>query len=147
MTIEDVMALLKDRVTYVLSIEPEEISVRGNCIASGDDAYDKKVEDEIIERVDNGDDWAWCTVEVAAVFDGGPGIGKIWGRDHLGGCSYKDEADFKQEGGYYPQMQEEALRNLAVTVVRYMATLQLLGFEVKRKEEAVDGSAVAPEAG
>lgn len=145
-TIEEVMELLRDRVTYQLSIEPEDIPVRGNAIASGDDAYDKKVEDEIIRRVDNGDDWAWCTVEVDAIFfPKGGQAARITGRTSLGGCSYKDEEDFKQEGGYYPQMQDDALRELATTIVGYAATLQLLGFEVVSGR--TDGSAVATPAG
>jgi hypothetical protein len=71
-------------------------------MASGDDAYDKSVEDAIIA---DGNVWAWASISVAAR------IGGTECRDYLGCCSYKDEAGFK-DGGYYLDMKGEALSGL-----------------------------------
>jgi hypothetical protein len=93
-------------VEFELRMEPETMEVRGNVMASGDDDFDRVVEDEILDRLDNGDEWAWCIVAVEARYAG------LVGRDSLGGCSYKDEDNFCQPGGYYQDMQECALDDL-----------------------------------
>lgn len=98
----------KDQVVYAIEAEQDDIPIRGNALASGDDELDKQVEDELIERVNNGDVWAWASVKVTASI---PGI-DLEGVDYLGGCSYKDEEDFKQPGGYYDGMKNEALADL-----------------------------------
>lgn len=87
--------------------QPEHIPVRGNYMASGNDAEDKACEDEIIERLNSGDDWAWCCVEVRASYAG------IDGADYLGGCSYASEKDFRKSGYYFEDMCERALDELA----------------------------------
>jgi len=96
-------------VTYTLTIEDEDIPVRGNAMASGDDEADEAYENEIIARLDSGDLWAWCFVKVTAEWRGFKG----W--DGLGGCSYADEADFKR-GGYYEDMKARAFDDLVATV-------------------------------
>jgi len=98
--------MAKPVVTYRLQVEQDDVPVRGNALASGDDEEDKKLEDEILRRLDRGDVWAWASVCVIAECEG------FIGRDYLGGCCYEDEADFCQDGGYYPQMKEEALADL-----------------------------------
>jgi len=98
----------KDKINITLEITEEEFPVRGNVIASGDDAYDKQVEDEILERLSDGDVWAWCVVTVKATVDGLEGFEGI---DCLGGCSFKDEQGFK-ESGYYEDMKEAAIADL-----------------------------------
>lgn len=110
-----------DKATYTIRIHPEDMPVRGNAIASGDDDFDKKVEDELIERLDNGDLWAWCCVEVVAEYGG------FTGSAYLGGCSYKDEQDFAA-GGYNEDMKDEArealedeLRKAAEVAADYFA--------------------------
>ena len=100
----------KSEVTYRIVAVQEEQPVRGNAMASGDDAVDKEVEDEILARLDRYD--VWATVCVIAECEG------FEGRAYLGCCSYADEADFKAEGGYYPQMKEEALDDLKATLKR-----------------------------
>ena len=97
----------KDQVVYEIEAEFDDIPIRGNAIVSGDDELDREVEDELIERVNNGDVWAWASVKVTASI---PGI-DLEGVDYLGGCSYWDEKDFKQ-GGYYEGMKERALEDL-----------------------------------
>ncbi len=92
-------------VQFVLRVQPEHAPVRGNALASGDDAIDKECEDQIIARLESGDDWAWCMVVVEARYHG------LVGSDTLGCCSYQDEADFRA-GGYYDDMKAEALADL-----------------------------------
>lgn len=100
----------EDEVTYTLDVQPEDIPVRGNALASGDDEEDRRAEDEIIERLDRGDTWAWASVLVKAEWNG------FTGTAGLGCCSYRDEADFKAEGGYYEGLKTEAFDDLYGTV-------------------------------
>ena len=97
---------LDGQIEFAISAEMDHIPVRGNALASGDDAEDKRVEDEIFERLNSGDVWAWASVHVTATF------GKFVGHDYLGGCCYKDESDFCQDGGYWESMKEEAFKDL-----------------------------------
>lgn len=105
----DWFVLRAEDVEWTLTCEPEDLEIRGNAMASGDDALDKEIEDEIIARLENGDQWAWCCVHVTAKWRG------LEGCDTLGGCSYKDEADF-MAGGYYDDMRMEALERLNLEV-------------------------------
>lgn len=98
------------KTEYTLSIEPEDTLVRGNVLASGDDEVDRQAEDEIIARLERGDDWAWCVVTVTCTITLASGH-TYEGRAHLGGCSYESEADFRAEGGYYPQLEHEAFED------------------------------------
>ena len=93
-----------DQIEFELIAEFEHIPVKGNAIASGDEDYDNEVEIGIIERLESGDVWAWAAVEVKGTYKG------ITASDYLGGCSYKDEKDFKQPGGYYDDMKSEVYR-------------------------------------
>jgi hypothetical protein len=99
-----------EEVDFTLEAEYEEISVRGNAMASGDDEQDKMYEDEIIRRLDNGDVWAWASVKVTAQWRG------IEGVDYLGCCCYANENDFKQPGGYYDDMKQEAYDDLIAKI-------------------------------
>jgi hypothetical protein len=92
-------------VTFSLRIELEDVPVKG-AFASGDDAADKRDEEIILERLRGGDTWAWCCVFVTATWRA------YSASDNLGCCSYADEADFKQEGGYYEDMCDAALARL-----------------------------------
>jgi hypothetical protein len=98
--------LTEKDVTFRLTAEPDQQSPRGNALASGDDEEDRKCEDEILRRIDEGDVWAWCVVKVEAHYH------VLVGVDYLGGCSYKDEADFREPGGYFDDMKGEALADL-----------------------------------
>jgi hypothetical protein len=102
------MAFDPSRVTYRLTVEADDTPLEGNVLVSGDDAEDLEAEREVARRLMAGDVWAWACVTVTAHYPGVP----LEGRDVLGGCNYADEADFKQEGGYYEQMRVEALRDL-----------------------------------
>lgn len=96
--------LIDREVEYHLLIHPEDAPIEGNASAI-DDETDKQTEAWIHDQLNRGNQWAWCAVEVQAVFRG------HIGRDWLGCCSYSGEKSFTQ-GGYYDDMKAEALRNL-----------------------------------
>ena len=53
-------------VELTIETEAEDVELEGNVLASGDDALDKEAEDELRERLQAGDDSAWCVVIVKA---------------------------------------------------------------------------------
>lgn len=95
----------------VLIADQDEASVRGNAMASGDDDFDREVEDSIIDRLGAGDVWAWAQVEVYAEIDLN-GVTVRSESDYLGGCSYDSEEDFQNNSGYYDDMKANALDSL-----------------------------------
>ena len=96
-------------VTYRIEIKQDDTEVRGNASGSGDDVEDERYEDEIIDRLNCGDVWAWASVTVIAE------CGGFKGRDSLGGCSYANEEAFKR-GPYYEDMKSVALDDLRETL-------------------------------
>ncbi len=98
--------LTHEEVDIRLEAEPEFVPVEGNACASGDDAFDREVERNIICRIQEGDVWAWAAVTVTVSW------GAFSASDHLGCCSYADEEDFSHPGGYFDDMVDEALEEL-----------------------------------
>src|SRR4029077_7723666 len=90
---------------FSISADYDDNPIRGNAMASGDDAADKKLEDYLINEVNNGNVWAWASVKVECHYKG------LTGTDYLGCCSYKDEDDFKKDG-YYKDMKNAAYADL-----------------------------------
>ncbi len=107
-----VWAESQDDVCYLLEIEQEDQPVRGNAVHSGDEAVDQEVEDEIIEALESGNQWAWCCAICTAL------QGEWKGQDFLGGCSYRDTQEFILPGGYWEDMKAEALRSLEQAKVK-----------------------------
>lgn len=103
-------------ITYRIEVEQDDIPVRGNASATDDHEADKKLEDEIIRRLNQGDVWAWASVCVIAECEG------FIGKAYLGGCCYEDEADFTRDDGYYPQLKEEALEDLKGSLAHLTTT-------------------------
>lgn len=105
------------KVEVFFAPEEEDIGVRGNISASGDDALDKAVEDAIIDRLERGDLWAWFNahVTVTVSVDGVP----FMGHANLGGCSYADRDDFMESAAdYLTDLRDEALADLTANVKR-----------------------------
>ncbi len=100
---EDIIKAYERDYDITLEALPETIRVRGNALASGDDALDKEAEDEIIARLESGDVYAWFTAKVSVRDSHGREAS-----DYLGACSYEDGEDFKR-GGYYLDMIRECL--------------------------------------
>jgi hypothetical protein len=118
------MKIYESEIEYNIECLPEYVDVRGNAMCSGDDDYDRQVEDSIIEDFNNGNEWAWCTVRVTASI---PGLDYVEGDDYLGCCSYKNERDFVENSCYYEDMKEAAkdqllihLENLAQAVLSFV---------------------------
>lgn len=86
----------------------ENAPIKGNAIASGDDAHDAEVEAKIQEDLESGNEWAWCCAKVTA---GVAGMPDLECASYLGACSYSGWRDFV-EGGYYDCMTEESLQTL-----------------------------------
>lgn len=98
------------KIEYEVEFLPEDIPVRGNFTASGDDEADRRDEDAVIARLDRGDMLAWCIVEVTASLHRG-GV-SFKGVSRLGGCSYSSEEEFKGDA-YFDDMKREAIELLA----------------------------------
>ena len=93
-------------IEITVSAEQEDIPVRGNAIASGNDKTDKEVEDEIIARVESGDAWAWCVARVRVTYRGVLSVDRM-----LGACSYVSEKEFRNDV-YYDDLVGECLAEL-----------------------------------
>jgi hypothetical protein len=97
-TEQDLIKAYEREYDITLEAIPETVRVRGNAMASGDDEFDRQIEDEIVSRLESGDIWAWFTAKVT--------VRDSCGReasDYLGCCCYEDARDFKR-GGYYLDM-------------------------------------------
>jgi hypothetical protein len=99
---------MKNKPQYQVFFEalPEDISVKGNALASNDENLNKEAEDEIIQRLESGDIYAWFTAKVTVCDEDGNEAS-----DYLGCCSYENEKDFRA-GGYFPDMVNECIRQL-----------------------------------
>lgn len=92
-------------IQWEVICEPEDIPVRGYCTASCDDEFARQCEDKIISDLE-WNEWAWCSVEVRGTWNG------LESSDYLGCCSYASEADFRENSGYFEDMQNEVLRQI-----------------------------------
>lgn len=98
--------LTEQDVEFSMIVEYEDdIPIKGNASAI-DPETDAKNEAWIRHELKAGNEWAWCRVTITASWQG------LHGTDSLGGCSYRNEADFTQEGGYYTDMRKAALSDL-----------------------------------
>lgn len=100
--------LKADEVTFTVTVEQENIPVRGNCMASGDDAFDRECEDEIIQALDRGDIEAWCYILVTAEWEGSKGHGS------LGGCSFMSGTHQPVQAQITETIDEHGLREQAL---------------------------------
>ena len=95
-----------EQVEFSLKVEEEEIPVRGNAIDTGNREEDRKYEKKILDRLDAGDVWAWCSVLITCEWRG------LKGYASLGCCCYTNEADFKNNSLHYEEMRQEAYADL-----------------------------------
>jgi hypothetical protein len=96
------------KVSYEIEACEDDAEVRGNAVASGNDKYDRQVEDDILARLEVCDVWAWATVKVTATYEGLDGVE---GAFYLGCCNYADEEDFKSDADY-ADMKDQARAEL-----------------------------------
>ena len=107
-------------VEFVMEVDPDPEPYVGNCSAI-DPATDAEQERWIADQIASGNEWAWCRVTVWARFE------NLQGSDSLCGCSYESRAAF-QAGGYYEDMKQEAVRDVARQLGESVGALRLLGF-------------------
>ena len=100
------------RIQYRIECQPEDIPIRGNVCASGDESHDLECENAVIESLERGNEWAWCCIRVTAFIDGID----LEGVDYLGRCSYKSEKDFKRSSGYYQDMKRQTKDDLLAQI-------------------------------
>jgi hypothetical protein len=114
--------LTKDEVEFTVSLEIEDLQVRGNYICSDDPAYDKEAEDEIIDRLNRDDTSAWCCLTIKAEWEDFKGFA------YLGGCSFsegksgselaKEAEEMAEEHGMYEEALEDLNTNIALSIGR-----------------------------
>jgi len=100
---------------YDLELWPELTPVRGNAMCSGDDEVDREYEDKILDALERGNEWAWCTVRVTCQV---PGYGVV-GDDWLGCCSYNSLEDF-EECAYHEDMKTQARHALQTALSEHL---------------------------
>lgn len=92
---------------FKIICEPEHADVRGELGDFDSPEEREALEDEILERLDRGDYWAWGFVYVVVNYNH-----REFKSDGLGGCSFKDEQDFKENSGYYEDMCEQIVKTI-----------------------------------
>lgn len=102
--------LTRDDVMILVHCLPEEdMPLRGNVMASGDNDLDRECEDDIQRQLDEGNEWAWCCIRVMVTW-------ADWeAEEYLGGCSYANEAAFRADV-YFADMVDTALGRLNETI-------------------------------
>lgn len=101
---------IRPLVIYTHKIEPEDLPVKGNVQASGDDEEDRKAELWVSDQLDSGNVAAWCHVVVTASALG------VSASTSLSGCSYDSVETLNQD--LLPELQEEAFTNLCHEIQR-----------------------------
>jgi hypothetical protein len=121
--------LTMDDVTFELEVVQDDMPLKGNVLVSGDDEVDAKAEAATQEALDRGNVWAWAAVTVIATWEGFHGV------DHLGGCSYESEEEFKQDA-YYADMKQAALDALNRVIAETAERLRPLMEDALAEENA-----------
>jgi hypothetical protein len=99
-----------DDVVVTITPEPAGIPVKDNAVVSGDDDFDHGVENEILARLERGDEWAWALVRVS-VYEP---ESTLRVDEYLQCCSYENEEDFRANSGYYDDMVAACLEALQI---------------------------------
>lgn len=92
-----------DEVRFRIGVEPDDTPIKGS-FAGSTEAETLAMEQAAINAAEQSV-WGWAVVTVSATWE------TMLGVSVLGGCSYKDEADFKA-CPYYADMVKEALADL-----------------------------------
>jgi flagellar biosynthesis/type III secretory pathway protein FliH len=106
----NIQKLIETEAEISIHVHPEDLPVRGNYIVSGDEAYDKEQEDKLLAEME-WNEWAWCTVEVKAKWEG------LTASAFLGGVVEKHEESFRANG-YFDDMKHEAISELVQQVAK-----------------------------
>ena len=100
--------LIPNLSQYTITIDAvqDDAAVIGNASAI-DDATDMAIESEILERLASGEVWAWALVTVTVEDEDGRSASVT-----LGGCSYADSRDFRNNSGYFEHMVRDCIAEL-----------------------------------
>jgi len=93
------------KYTTTIKAEQDDCPVRGNA-SDIDPKTDAEIENEILGRLESGDEWAWASVTVKVTLESGE-----TGVAYLGCCSYTNERDFIENSMYFDGMVREALED------------------------------------
>ena len=126
--------------SVMLEIRESDVPIRGNAMVSGNSKYDRKVENEIIERLDSGDIYAWFDAKVTVSIEVN-GI-TFEGYDILGACSYTFLTQFLESSGYYDDMVQTALDNALSELREYVEAFH--GTLNESEVKALDLSGIKP---
>lgn len=99
-----------DEIKFTVECLDEHIPIKGNAIASGDNEYDRKVEEKLKRQL-RDNPWAWCSIKVIGEYRGLTAV------DYLGCCSYKNEKDFRNSP-YFKDMRDNVIADLQEQVNR-----------------------------
>jgi hypothetical protein len=105
-------------------VEPEDVPVRGNAIASDDPDFDRMVEDELIARLDSGNGWAWCVLCVRVT------LGPAHGMATMTRSASSKEDFLAGLSDYLDDLIDEAKRKCVEDFKRLKATVDSLASEV-----------------
>lgn len=95
-----------DDVEFKVFTAPENYSeIEGN-------AGTKDIEAWVKQQLADGNELAWCRIDVRARWTDDYADKTYEGHDYLGHCSYRNRADFIQPGGYYDDMKQQAFYDL-----------------------------------
>jgi hypothetical protein len=111
-----VKKLEENEVEFTVECRPENESIEGNAMASGDEKIDDEANAWVREQLASGNPWAWCTVKITAEWRGYTGV------DYLGCCSYKSEEDFKNDC-YFEAVKSNALEDLNREVAAFLGAV------------------------
>ncbi len=118
--------LTKEEVKFSTFLELEHCRVRGNYMCTDDPEADAKAEDEILERLENNDFSAWCTLTVKAEWDDYEGYAYLgccsFAPDLLGSRLEKEIETMAEDHGMY----DEALEDLNKSVKNYISDAKVL---------------------
>jgi hypothetical protein len=103
-------------VGYVYELLEEDIPVRGNAMASGDENEDRRVEDAILADLDRGHLEAWCSAHVFAqlTLSTPHDAFSAAGDAYMGGCSYRSEKELWESMTMEYDLEADALADAAV---------------------------------
>ena len=90
-------------LTVFVDALPEIDAPEGNASAWDDEDANRAYWAEIRDRMDSGDEWAWCIVRVTVT------DGETEGTAYLGGCCYANARDFVENSGCMEDLATEAL--------------------------------------
>ena len=105
-----------DTLEYDIDVEVDDAPVRGNAMCSDESDFDHECKDKILTDLEDGNVWAWAAVSVTCRV---PRY-RAYGVDHLGCCSYANEADFKS-GGHYDDMRSDSRQALKAALKEELA--------------------------